>query len=405
MAVLLLTFGGAWTEARQVDSRWAPWLGCWQLTGEAVRVCVDPAADAAGVVLRTFVAGDATQEAGADAKARTAALEQTIIADGAQHPVSEAECRGWQRAEWSESGERLFARAELTCGGGNVRRVSGLSMIVAGTTWIDVQGIDIDGRENVRVRRYRRAADRADTAAAPPRAAVARQFAAAAFTVEDVKEASRHVSPRVVQAALTETAAEFDLDSRTLIDLTRSGVAANVIDVMIALSYPRHFVVGRPADLSASSWFGPGLDDPWLDPWGWSAAPFLWPYYASWGRRVSPYDYSPFGYAYWAGYGGSTFFPGSGFLIIDVGEPASGEAGSARAISGVGYTRIRPRSAATERTESAGRTTSGTSTDSSGASSARSGSSGSSSGSSGASPAGFSSGASSTDTGRTAQPR
>jgi hypothetical protein len=52
--------------------------------------------------------------------------------------------------------------------------------------------------------------------------------------IEHVKEASKHVSSRAIEAALMETAARFPLSSRVLVDLDKSGVDDRVIDLMVA---------------------------------------------------------------------------------------------------------------------------------------------------------------------------
>src|SRR5688572_16718622 len=206
------------SDAQQVDSRWRPWLGCWQLldenvretgsaaapqtTSDSTRVCVVPTDHAAGVTLSTRIQDQQV-------------LEQTIIADGEQYPIQEADCRGWQRAEWSRTGGRLFVRAELACTNEAPRTVSGLAMMT-GNMWIDVQAIEIAGRTHIRVRRYRHAGDQSS---ASPTGSIAPRLGAAGFTLEDVKEAAARLSPHAVEAALVETHASFDLNSTALIDL------------------------------------------------------------------------------------------------------------------------------------------------------------------------------------------
>src|SRR5688500_8702412 len=104
------------------DARWGAWLGCWQLVEERAReewepepstrefvaargaaVCVTPGDQPNAVRLTTRVESQST-------------LEDSIVADGAQHPLREPGCAGTQRAEWSSNGLRLFARTEVTCG-------------------------------------------------------------------------------------------------------------------------------------------------------------------------------------------------------------------------------------------------------------------------------------------------
>jgi uncharacterized membrane protein YgcG len=369
--------------ARQADTRWSPWLGCWQLAGDRVRVCVEPFQGATGVRLTTTVENT-----------NDPVLAQTLVADGARQPVAEGDCSGWQQADWSATGERLFASAELTCTDGSTRKVTGLSTIVA-DTWIDIQGIEIAGRENIRVRRYRRAAAQAPSARAT---GVAPRLGATPLAIADIKEAGTRVSARVLEAAIVETGASFNLSSSALRDLDRAGVPDVVIDAMVAISYPRHFIVDRPAaplGLMSDA-------DPWLGAWAFPYYPSV--FYDRYG--YSPFLYSPFGYGYWASYYpyGYTFLPG-GSLVPTTGalDPPDGSGGTGRAVNGLGYTRIRTRGeVAAEQAATRRRTDLGNGTD--GSSSASSGSS--SSGSSGSvSSSGFSSGSSSSDTGRTAQPR
>lgn len=392
--VLVAALAAAPAEAQQTDSRWTPWVGCWQLSREQVRVCVAPTGDARGVTLKTYV-----DNAGTDSRT-TPVLEQTLIADGARHAIAEAECRGFQSAEWSATGERLFARAELTCADGAARAVSGLSMITADGVWIDIQGIEIAGRESIRVRRYARAAEQGSARAAR-RLSVAPRLGAAALTIDDVTEAAARVSPRVVEAALVETRAGFTLTSDVLRRLQRAGVAAGIIDTMVALSYPQHFIVERP-DSEASAAFAPvdlsGLDGPWSAAWS-------SPYYDSyWSPFWSPYVYAPFGYAYWASYGGhfpyGGYVPSTGIVAIDPSD--RGDGGDGRVINGVGYTRIRER----EVVERGG--DGGDATASSGGSSVGGASVPMGGGASGVSPGGYSGGSSGgggDGGGRTAQPR
>jgi len=397
-ALLTIALSAAPALAQQVDARWTPWLGCWQLAGEPVRVCVAPSEDARGVVLRTYV--DNAAAAGAS---RPPVLEQTIVADGARHEIAEAECRGHQSAEWSATGERLFARAEITCSDGAARTVSGLSTIAADGAWIDIQGITIAGRENIRVRRYDRAAAAEPVRLTPDAArerltAVAPRLGATPLAIDDVTEAAARVSPRVLEAALVETRARFLLSSDVLRRLQRAGVAPGVIDAMVALSYPSHFIVERP-EVQASGAFAPV--DPWAFSGPWSAAS-SYPYYGGYLDPFwSPYLYAPFGYAYWAAYGGyfpySPYLPATGFVHIS--GPERDDAG--RAISGVGYTRIRERSVVEREGGDEGATSSGGSA--AGPASVWGGG-----GASGASPGGYSGGGGSSGGdggGRTAQPR
>jgi hypothetical protein len=409
------------------DSRWAPWLGCWQLFDESVRergsgrttpqtatgvsVCVSATDEPAGVRLNTTVANQP-------------ALEQTIVADGVDHPVMDAGCRGTQRAEWSKTGRRLFARAQLVCDDQRPRKISGLTMIDGNGTWVDVQAVDVGGRESTRVRRYRQAPEQR-VASSPV------QSSAAALTLDDVKEATGKagkVSPAVVEAALMATGARLALNSQRLIDLDDAGVPASVIDWMIALAYPDHFVVEREYPGSATGTFAGPFGDSFFAPWSapYRYAPYFYgslypfstyPYgfypYGLYG--IYPYDayyYSPFAYPYSVRSFGSYVSAGGSASPTGGSSPRVTE-GDARVINGVGYVRIRPREASDNADAGGGgqsrsgmtstrAVSSGRSTSSEGSSSSTGSSGGASSGGSG----GYSGGSSSSSSGgRTAEPR
>jgi uncharacterized membrane protein YgcG len=380
------------------DSRWTPWLGCWDLVIENARDG-SPAADLPRPQRGSSPRGDlrprvCVERADAGATFRTTIgdrtpIVQTIVADGTARPITDTDCTGTQSAEWSRDGLRMFSRAELTCkGDAGSRRVSGLGILGANGTWIDVQSIVIDGRDTYRVRRYRRQDPAAPSDARQP---------GRALTLDDVKEASAKVTPHALEAALVETNASFALSSQRLIELDEARVPEQVIDLMVALSYPKRFVVERtarvdvgPAPLGIDplglGWFGYPL---WSDGFG-LYSPFYGPY--------SSYYYSPFAYHY-LGYN-PYFNYGGGFAILDPGVGGgvgpNRPSGSGRVVDGLGYTRVRPRE-----TEPAPGT-SGVGTASAGSGS----SSGSSSGGSTVSSQGFSQGGGgSSDGGRTAQPR
>ncbi len=168
LAAAVLLFPMVSSAQQATDPKWNAWLGCWELVVENARdaatrpspsrrtlpqsggssrpqVCVEPSG--AGVTLTTRVAN-------------RSAIEQTIVADGADHPITDAECRGTQRAEWSGDGRKLYSRADLSCSAdkGN-RRVSGFSILGANGTWTDIQAVDVSGQQTVRVRSYRRVSE------------------------------------------------------------------------------------------------------------------------------------------------------------------------------------------------------------------------------------------------------
>lgn len=400
LASAVLLFPVVSNAQQPTDPKWNAWLGCWELVLENARdatthpspsrrtlqqsrdtsrpqVCVEPSGS--GVTLTTRVGNQST-------------IQQTVIADGMEHPITDAECRGTQRAEWSSDGRKLYSRADLACSidKGN-RRVSGFSMLGANGTWTDIQAVDVSGQQTVRVRSYRRAAEtkqigRGLTQATP-------------LTLDDVKEASAKVSPRALEAALVETGSSFDLSSKDLLSLQAAKVPDSVTDLIVALSYPDRFVVERTsrADLVSSA---PLVDDPFFLGWAFGY-PWAYGFYSPFYGPYSPYFYSPF-YSYLPWY--YPGYPGGGYVIVDGGGTGGGgvpvrPSGAGRVVDGLGYTRVRPRDA-----EPTPRSSGGVSSESVPSSGGSSSSSGGGSGGS-VSSQGFSGGGSGGDGGRTAQPR
>jgi hypothetical protein len=333
--------------------RWAPWMGCWQIADESVQdaaamladlagtssapasttpnalVCVTPSADGGtGVTMTTFVNDKPV-------------LVETVVADGSQRPITDANCRGWQQAEWSSLGARVYAQAEISCGDKPARTVSGLATIVAGPRWLDIQVVESEGHKSMRVRRYRRAANQKHAAARP---STSRELATmpigGKLTMADIKEASARVPTEALQAAVLELGAGgYDLNAKRLRELDAAGVPDSVIDLMVAMSFPERFVVERRT--AGGGGFGSGYGGGYgagFDPmWGSFG---IWPYYF-----VDPFYfssmYSPFGYRSW-GYYDPYNYRGPGVIIIDPGNggvvPPSGDG---RVVDGRGYTRIR----------------------------------------------------------------
>jgi hypothetical protein len=379
--------------SRAAGNHWELWAGCWSLTEETTDGSSSTIARLLGLPApRTKGPGDAhvcvtTDGPSAATFATTMAdrpvLTETIVADGVQHALAEAGCTGWQRAEWSTLGPRLFASAEMTCGNQPPRTVSGLAMMVAGPTWIDIQMIDSGGQKNIRVRRYHKVSDATGTRrTAPTRGLPPR------LTFAEVKEAAAKVSPEALQAALLELKGGFDLNSKRLVELADAGVPRGVIDLMVALSYPDRFIVDRP---TPSSGGGGGS-------WGFDTFDQSWPFYSNPFLFTS--YFAPFGYRYWGAYD-NYYFNGPGFVIInpDGGGTAVEPSGNGRVVDGLGYTRVRRNVPEPANAGGVG----GFSTASSGSSTGSA-----SSGSGGVSSSGYSGGGASGSSGggeRTAQPR
>jgi len=427
MAIGVLTACPAFAQApERLDSRWTPWLGCWRLVQENVReagpsssiepfaqsgttqrttsgsradqilVCVQPTDAGVGVTMTTFAGGRSV-------------LEQTVLGDGIRHPIDESACRGTQASEWSRDGQRLFTSAELECNGQPKRAVSGLTLLARGPAWLDIQAVDVNGDQQVRVRRYTRTSDRPAGAAELPadvsaRAIVAAQtLSAALISIDDVIEASSKIASQAVEAALVETASRFDLNSRALIKLADAGIEKNVIDLMVALSFPEHFRVERTARAAPVSTYG-GSSLGVFDPTFYGG---YYPYGVYDPYAYSYSYYSPFAYSYWGNYY-NYYVPGSAAVVVPGTTPGEPSGSHGRVIQGRGYTQVTPNSASDSPGTSQSTGTTGRASSSSSGSSSSSSDSGSSSSSGGggvSSQGGYSSGGSSSGSGRTAEPR
>jgi len=351
LAALLLAAAATPAPAQQAgtDPHWQAWLGCWQPVSGPVKaagdttsaplVCVIPAAGSAGVDVAAISDG------------RLVSRER-VEAGGEPRTVTREGCAGTETARFAESGARVYLTAEYTCPGDLKRTTSEVMAITPDGDWLDVRGAAARGLpEGVRVVRYRVAPA---SAAVPSDLAyalagngmavsTAREAASAPAELSDVVEASRALPPAVVEAWLVEEGQGFALDGGTLLHLRSDGVPARVIDVMVALSYPRVFAIDvashkgqrrapEPAAYAERPPYPMGYGSPFgcYTPWSWDCySPYGWGYY-------SPYFYSPYGYynpyGFWSGYG---FYPAGGVIVVSGGGGQAARHG--RMVIGQGY--------------------------------------------------------------------
>lgn len=331
LAGSVLAGAAAPATAAPVDDGWLPWLGCWRLVDDEVReplqgdstalgeeplpksglVCVAPSAEGSGVTVTTSDGAEVS-------------FEETLVANGEKRPSSKGECTGWQQTSFSANGHRLFTRAELTCQEGRKLSVSGLSLIVAPSNWVEIQVVDGEGARGVVVRRYRPAGSASDgeepllSSELAARARRARYDAAEVLSVDDVIEVVRKAEPEVAEAAVLEMKDEgFDLDARKLVRLDEAGARSGLIDLMVALSYPDYFLVDREPEPGMG--YGNTLPGPYGG-WGGPTGAIAYPYY-----------FAPFGAYYW-------YAPYQPVYVLRPSGPSSYEVG--RVVKGRGYTRV-----------------------------------------------------------------
>jgi uncharacterized membrane protein YgcG len=237
------------TQLASSDARWTPWVGCWQASSRDAEtqalapnkslpvVCIVPTGGTKSVDLVTVTGGTATPE--------------RVDANGTRREISREGCNGWETAEFSPDAKRIYLRSEHLCSGNRTRTSNGIMSISPNGEWLDVEGVKVESHSGVRVVHYGRvptpAALSADMKAAVEGLGLAQNTAVLAASdsvrIADVIEATKHVDPLVVQTWLAQRGQGFAIDAKRLTQLADAKVPANVIDVMIALSYPQDFAV------------------------------------------------------------------------------------------------------------------------------------------------------------------
>jgi hypothetical protein len=329
-----------------VDSRWLPWLGCWQAdasadtTAPTILVCVRPASAAEVVEVATFRGGELVSS-------------RTLVADGQTHPLRDESCSGTQLTRFSSDGRRVYLRSAVTCEGGLERTASAVMGLTSSGEWLDAQALGVRGRRVPRMIRYRPAPDAtwpAGFAPEAPRAqavAEARVLASGKLTLEDVQDAAATVDREALVALVLEWGRPFDLTGAKLAALADAGIPADVIDAIVAVSYPTRFVVDRTAQSLALAPTPEAARQHWgrniyADPYGWGwwgydqcYAGLYWSSYCGsslyWMSAYGyggylPYWSNPYGYAYW----------GQPIIVV---TGNNGQSTNGTAVRGRGYTR------------------------------------------------------------------
>jgi hypothetical protein len=225
------------------DQDMRAWLGCWDVIAdpeddsqesrtERQMICVAPGGTPRSIDMTVLVDGKSV-------------AEETIITDGSRQPVSDDGCEGWIRSVLSEDRRRLYLQSEATCAGRKSKYLTGVSMMVAGERWIDIHVMRVDGERELVIQRYRpiESGIARLPGALPSTMSSLRRDAAERITIEEIIAALRVVDPAVVEAMLLESKASFGIDADLLLRLARAGVPDEVIDLMVALSFPEHFSI------------------------------------------------------------------------------------------------------------------------------------------------------------------
>lgn len=321
-------FGQAGAGEALTHPQWLPWLGCWTPVGEGTEssmLCIRPLDGNPGVEMVTIVDGEVVGT-------------ETVYADGERRAVEAEGCRGWEEGAFADDGRRVFFRSDLMCEGDVDRRSTGLFAWMAPDEWIDVKGVSVAGEPSVGALRYREAdpekmaaAGVTDPAEGMEMAVMAARIAGSAEpTTDDVVEALDQLDVEVLQAWIVEGTAGFDLNGDELLRLADAGVPSDVIDVMVAVTYPERFAFDTRRGVESQAPVRPAGRTVYAYP-----RRYFGPFYGSSAYYYSSF-YSPYGYWGFPGYygGGYGYYYPSPIVV----RPAPSEP-PGRAVRGQGYTR------------------------------------------------------------------
>lgn len=280
-----------------LDSNWLPWVGCWEgaavaegQASESLLVCFRPTGDVEGIESVTYSGGELLGR-------------EVLTAGSVATPFAEGGCEGTRRLEWSEDSRRLFLSSVIECGGGVARNTRGVfTFLQGGTGWSEILAIQAgDGPPLLEIRSFvpASAALLVESGITDPIVGIelavntARIRAGSSLSAETISELVSRAGATATGGLLVERGESFDPDASMLRTLARNGVPGEILDLVVALSYPERFQIAGSSAVAVES---PSptrnalalSEQRPLAPWG--ASPRA--YYSPWGG----------GY-YWYGYG------------------------------------------------------------------------------------------------------
>ncbi len=319
---------------------WLPFMGCWtdvEAPVDAPLTCVVPAKGGAEILT----------------VASTGVVERQLLrADGVERPFDSGGCTGVQSAEASQGVARIYTQSTLRCEGGTARSTRGIITMVNPREWIDVRALTVEGGSTSWVKRYRLAAEHRVEAAALTEAEraeiegalaerglaieTARVAASGPPSVEEIIDAHARTDAEAVRAWIAEQSQPIRLDADRLVRLADAGVSPEVIDVIVAVSYPERFALARQPDAGMER--DRRMNDRRYD-WdryrfgSWYYDPFYYdPYYFGRSRFASRYGYGVGGW-----YGGGWYNGGwSGGPSVIIVQPVEKDR-QGRLVKGRGY--------------------------------------------------------------------
>ena len=336
-------------NSKDLDSRWFPWIGSWRLISNTVNE--DDSSLEGEFLLKIEPGNDYGSIAMTGSQDGLILFDRKMVTIGSRQPIADDGCTGWYEHSWSDTGRHPLFHSESKCAEGPRRIISGISIFTGSGKWSDIHLTQSGEEKIITIRRYKRA----DSNWIDPRIegkvvlTGARAGSTANLSINEVIELTGKVAPEVMEAALLELHQPFEINAKTLGRLADADVPPQIVDLMVALSFPDRFIVERRTiaptqrpKLTRSSYYGtyPGpsfgfwsLYDPWF-PYYWASSYcWLFGYWGSgWGAWLG-WGYPGWGYPGWGYSGwGWPYYPGGGYAI-DRG----------RLIANQGYSRVKPR--------------------------------------------------------------
>ena len=276
------------TATADIDSRWLPWLGSWRLVPDPATTRQEKQGGDYVVSVRPGENRDSVAMKALQGK--TVFFDDAITANGSARAFGEKECSGWYRYSWSKTGKRLLFEGKSSCPGEQPQEISGLWIINEYGEWLDIQFLQRQDDRIITLRRYSPITEDSRDFAKYPASGIrsSRVSAGTAISMNEVVELSHEVAPEILEAALVEYHEPFPINSKTLVYLSDAGVSPQVVDLMVALSFPEKFTVERhtvsitPTKDSGKSggggdsYYGYYIVDPFF-PWCWT--PYTWSFY------------------------------------------------------------------------------------------------------------------------------